>query len=100
VAAGAALSFATIALGRLFGYEAIPKSLVGGPDAATAVLATIAASVVSLAALVLTITIVVVQLASGQFSPPDRAASATSQANSLSPCSSRRSCTPSSRFAR
>ena len=43
--------------------------LAGGPDAATAVLSTVAASMVSLTALVLTITMVVVQLAMGQFSP-------------------------------
>ncbi|MCP9486069.1 MAG: DUF2254 domain-containing protein [Gaiellaceae bacterium MAG52_C11] len=69
VLAGVALSFGTIALDRVFGYEAIPQSLVGGPDAATAILSTVAASMVSLAALVLTITMVVVQLAMGQFSP-------------------------------
>ena len=69
VLAGAALSFGTIALDRYFDYEAIPQSLVGGPDAATEILATVAASMVSLAALVLTITMVVVQLAMGQFSP-------------------------------
>jgi len=69
VLAGAALSFGTIALDRFFDYEAIPQSLVGGPDAATAILSTVAASMVSLAALVLTITMVVVQLAMGQFSP-------------------------------
>ena len=69
VLAGAALSFVTIILDRVFNYEAIPASLVGGPDAATAILSTVAASMVSLAALVLTITMVVVQLAMGQFSP-------------------------------
>ena len=69
VLAGAAISFGTIALDRAFDYEAIPRSLVGGPDAATAVLSTVAASMVSLTALVLTITMVVVQLAMGQFSP-------------------------------
>ena len=69
VLVGAGLSFLTIALDRSFGYDAIPQSLVGGPDAATAILATVAASMVSLAALVLTITMVVVQLAMGQFSP-------------------------------
>jgi len=69
VLAGAVLSFATIALDRYFDYEALPTSLVGGPDAATVILTTIAASMVSLAALVLTITMVVVQLAMGQFSP-------------------------------
>ena len=69
VIAGAAISFATIALDRVFDYKALPTNLVGGPDAATAILSTVAASMVSLAALVLTITMVVVQLAMGQFSP-------------------------------
>ena len=52
-----------------FDYEAIPTSVVGEPDAAAAILSTVAASMVSLTALVLTITMVVVQLAMGQFSP-------------------------------
>ena len=69
VLAGAGISFVTIALDRWFNYEAIPTSLVGDPDAATAILSTVAASMVSLTALVLTITMVVVQLAMGQFSP-------------------------------
>jgi len=66
---GAALSFATIAVDRYFDYELVPQRLVGGPDAALTILGTVAASMVSLAALVLTITMVVVQLAMGQFSP-------------------------------
>ncbi|MDQ3161528.1 MAG: DUF2254 domain-containing protein [Actinomycetota bacterium] len=66
---GAALSFGTITVDRLFDYELVPEQLVGGPDAAMTILATVAASMVSLAALVLTITMVVVQLAMGQFSP-------------------------------
>jgi len=69
VVAGAGLSFGTIALDRYFDYEALPTNLVGGPDAAAEVLGTVAASMVSLTALVLTITMVVVQLAMGQFSP-------------------------------
>jgi uncharacterized membrane protein len=69
VLAGAALSFGTIALDRLYDYEAVPQDVVGGPDAAETILSTVAASMVSLAALVLTITMVVVQLAMGQFSP-------------------------------
>lgn len=51
------------------GYTLIPHSITGGPDVAIAILSTVAASMVSLAALVLTITMVVVQLAMGQFSP-------------------------------
>jgi uncharacterized membrane protein len=69
VAGGAALSFGTLALDRAFDYEALPRSLVGGPEAAISILETVATSMVSLAALVLTITMVVVQLAMAQFSP-------------------------------
>jgi uncharacterized membrane protein len=69
VLGGAALSFGTIAVDRSFDYEALPTRLVGGPDAAAYILSTVAASMVSLTALVLTITMVVVQLAMGQFSP-------------------------------
>src|SRR3712207_6853606 len=69
VLGGVALSFGTIELDQAYDYRLVPRSLVGGPDAATAILSTVAASMVSLAALVLTITMVVVQLAMGQFSP-------------------------------
>ena len=69
VLAGVGISFGTLALDRYFDYQALPSSLVGGPDAATEILGTVAASMVSLTALVLTITMVVVQLAMGQFSP-------------------------------
>src|SRR5689334_6504075 len=69
VLAGVALSFITIAIDRANDYKLVPQQLTGGPDAALQILSTIAASMVSLAALVLTITMVVVQLAMGQFSP-------------------------------
>lgn len=69
VAAGVALSFGAIAIDRAWDFELIPRSLTGGPDAALAILSTVALSMVSLATLVLTITMVVVQLAMGQFSP-------------------------------
>ncbi len=69
VLVGVALSFGTIAIDRSFEFKLIPQSFTGGPDAALAILSTIASSMVSLAALVLTITMVVVQLAMGQFSP-------------------------------
>lgn len=69
VVAGMALSFLTIVIDRATDYSTVPDTLSGGPDAALAILSTIAASMVSLAALVLTITMVVVQLAMGQFSP-------------------------------
>jgi uncharacterized membrane protein len=69
VLAGVVLSLGTIALDRWLGPDLIPESVSGGPDAALVVLSTVAASMVTLAALVLTITMVVVQLAMGQFSP-------------------------------
>jgi uncharacterized membrane protein len=96
VLGGVALSFATIAVDRHFDFELIPAWLTGGPDAAIAILSTVAASMVSLAALVLTITMVVVQLAMGQFSPrivqtilqdkPSQLAIGTSSAPSPTPC--------------
>jgi uncharacterized membrane protein len=69
VLVGVCCSVATIAIDRTNDYNLIPRSFTGGPDAALQILGTIAASMVSLAALVLTITMVVVQLAMGQFSP-------------------------------
>lgn len=69
VLAGVALSLGTILIDRKYDYKLVPTFLSGGPDAALEILGTVAASMVSLAALVLTITMVVVQLAMGQFSP-------------------------------
>ncbi len=69
VLAGAALSFGAIGIDNASGSTLLPSWLTVGPDAAVAILSTVAASMVSLAALVLTITMVVVQLAMGQFSP-------------------------------
>ncbi len=69
VLGGVALSFGTIELDQAYDYRLVPRSISGGPDAAIQILSTVAASMVSLAALVLTITMVVVQLAMGQFSP-------------------------------
>ena len=68
VLAGVALSFGTIAIDRALG-SFVPRSLSGDPDAALAILTTVAASMVTLTGLVLTITMVVVQLATGQFTP-------------------------------
>lgn len=66
---GVGISFATLAIDRMNDYELVPPSLVGGPDAAMEILTTVAGSMVNLAVLVLTIVLVVVQLAMGQFSP-------------------------------
>jgi uncharacterized membrane protein len=68
VLGGVGLSFATIAFDRSVG-TVVPRSLSGDPDAALAILTTVAASMVTLTGLVLTITMVVVQLAMGQFTP-------------------------------
>src|SRR3954452_11959879 len=67
--AGVGLSVVTIAIDRSIPEELVPRSITGDPDAALIILSTVAASMVSLTALVLTITSVVVQLAMGQFSP-------------------------------
>ena len=66
---GVMVSLGSIWIDSTFDFELVPQRLTGGPDAAVAIFSTIAASMVSLAALVLTITMVVVQLAMGQFSP-------------------------------
>lgn len=66
VLVGVAISFATVAVdtGSLVSVE-----FIGGPEAALAILGAIAASMVTLTGIVLTIVLVVVQLAMGQFSP-------------------------------
>ncbi|MEL4319895.1 DUF2254 domain-containing protein [Leifsonia sp. YIM 134122] len=69
VLVGIAISFTTIALDRATGYDLLPEQLVGGPEAALEILTTVATSMVNLTVLVLTIVLVVVQLAMGQFSP-------------------------------
>ena len=66
---GMVISFVTLAIDRANDYQLVSPSLVGGPDAAIAILTTVAGSMVNLAVLVLTIVLVVVQLAMGQFSP-------------------------------
>ena len=50
-------------------YQLLPRSLIGDPDAVLGILTTVTTSMVGLTALVLTIVLVVVQLAMGQFSP-------------------------------
>lgn len=69
VVVGAAISFSTLAIDQAYDYQLISPSLVGGPDAALQILSTVATSMMSLTALVLTIVLVAVQLAMGQFSP-------------------------------
>lgn len=66
---GLAINAVTTFLDRTNDHTLVPIELIGGPDAALAILGTVAASMVSLLATVLAITMVVVQLAMAQFSP-------------------------------
>ena len=69
IATGIAVSVASVAIDRAFDGELVPRWLTGGPEAALEILGTIAGSMVSLTALVLTVVLVVIQLGMGQFSP-------------------------------
>jgi uncharacterized membrane protein len=69
IGAGIALSAISVAVDRAFDGALIPRALTGNPDAAVEILSTVAGSMVSLTALVLTVVLVVVQLAMEQFSP-------------------------------
>lgn len=67
--AGVVINVVTVTIDRMTDHELVPPDLVGGPDAALTILGTVAASMISLLATVLSITMVVVQLAMAQFSP-------------------------------
>lgn len=67
--AGLILNVITTTLDSMTDFRLIPLSVIGGPDAALGILGAVAASMISLVATVLSITMVVVQLAMGQFSP-------------------------------
>ena len=66
---GLAISAVTMVVDQRTDYQLLSMDFIGGPDAALAILGTVAASMVSLLATVLAITMVVVQLAMAQFSP-------------------------------
>jgi uncharacterized membrane protein len=63
------LSLGTTAIDRYFDYELIPHIFTGSPAAAQSILSTIASCMVTLLSIVLTLTLVAIQLAMGQFSP-------------------------------
>ena len=67
--AGALLAIATLAVDRATDYSLVPQSLTGTPSDAQTILSSFATALVSLTSLVLTVTLVAVQLAMGQFSP-------------------------------
>ena len=64
-----ALAIVTLAIDRGNDYKLIGESLLGSPSAVQQILSTAASSVLSLATVVLSLTLVAVQLAMGQFSP-------------------------------
>jgi uncharacterized membrane protein len=63
------LAVGATALDRYFGDGLVPQAIVGNPNAAQTILSSIASSMVTLLSLALTLTLVVIQLAMGQFSP-------------------------------
>jgi uncharacterized membrane protein len=69
LAAGAGLAVVTLAVDRATDYRLVPQSLTGTPSDAQTILSSFATAMVSLTTLVLTVTLVAVQLAMGQFSP-------------------------------
>src|SRR3954468_3533496 len=69
LAAGTLLALGTLAVDRATGYQLLPQSLTGTPSDAQTILSSFATAMVSLTTLVLTVTLVAVQLAMGQFSP-------------------------------
>lgn len=66
---GLLINVVTIFVDRRSDFQLIPPEIIGGPDAALAILGAVAASMISLLATVLAITMVIVQLAMAQFSP-------------------------------
>src|SRR6201996_212124 len=69
VVAGIVLSLVTVAVDRHHENGLLSQSIVGNGADAQSILTTIATSVVTLTSMVLTVTLVAVQLAMGQFSP-------------------------------
>ena len=69
VVAGIVLSLVTVAIDRRNENGLLAQSIVGNGTDAQSILTTIATSVVTLTSMVLTVTLVAVQLAMGQFSP-------------------------------
>src|SRR5918995_3065481 len=69
VLAGVLIVLGTLWLDRRSGYALVPQSVTGTPSDAQTTLSVFATAMASLTTLVLTVTLVVVQLAMGQFSP-------------------------------
>jgi uncharacterized membrane protein len=69
VLAGVLIALGTLWLDRRSGYTLVPQSVTGTPSDAQTTLSVFATAMASLTSLVLTVTLVAVQLAMGQFSP-------------------------------
>jgi uncharacterized membrane protein len=83
VLAGALIALGTLWLDRRSGYTLIPQTVTGTPSDAQTILSVFATSMATLTSLVLTMTLVAVQLAMGQFSPRIVAVILTDRANQL-----------------
>src|SRR3954469_8599023 len=83
VLAGVLIALGTLWLDRRSGYTLVPQSITGTPSDAQTTLSVFATGMVSLTSLVLTMTLVAVQLAMGQFSPRIVAAILTDRANQV-----------------
>ena len=69
VVAGVVAALGLSEIDKAAGYDLVPASVVGTPTTAQHVLSMLAQAVLSLATVVLSLTLVAVQLAMGQFSP-------------------------------
>jgi uncharacterized membrane protein len=69
VVAGLLLAIGLLAIDRATDYRLIPQSVTGTPSDAQTILSSFLTATVSMTTLVLTVTLVAVQLAMGQFSP-------------------------------
>lgn len=63
------LAVVTLEIDRATGYDLIPRGITGSPSAEQQLLGTAATAIFSLSATVITLVLVLVQLAMGQFSP-------------------------------
>ena len=63
------LAVITLEIDRATGYDLIPRGITGSPSAEQQLLSTAATAIFSLSATVITLVLVLVQLAMGQFSP-------------------------------
>jgi uncharacterized membrane protein len=69
VAFAVGLAIALLAIDRAAGHRIVGESVIGSPASAQAILQTSSTALVTLTSVVLTLTLVAVQLAMGQFSP-------------------------------